>query len=191
MRELAILVGPPASGKTALQQENPDWVVVSKNDIRACMYRTLYVSPDEETVERIYAAALVEAIGSDAAVVCVDDPNLRREERAALIELAHIAGRRPVAHVMPMQTPEAVEASIRENVQRLRREMPYVRVTGPTRRDVEELLASYAQVADTEGFYDVIRHAPLAPPEPEEAPIAERPRTRKRRERREPLPLFV
>jgi len=192
MRELVVLVGPPASGKTVLQQSQPEWVVVSKNDIRACMFRALYETPDEETVERVFSAALVEAIGSEADVVCVDDLNLTSETRASLIEMARLSGRRPIAHVMPSMSIVEHEAGIRKNIQLLRRDHPRLKVVGPSRQVLEQMLAGYTHVAVTEGFYDIVLHeaAGTTEPVPEEASSA-KPRPRKRRERREPLPLFV
>ena len=187
-----MLVGPPASGKSALQRSHPEWVVLSKNDFRACMFRALYKTPDEETIERVYASALVEAIGSDADVVCVDDLNLSSKTRASLIEMARLAGRRPTAHVMPMLSVDEYEAGIRRNVQTLRKEQSHLKISGPSRRDLEALLAGYTQVAVTEGFYDIVRHeAPrLSDSVPNET-TSPQVRPRKRRERREPLPLFV
>lgn len=187
-----MLVGPPASGKTAVQRSHPEWVVVSKNDLRACMFRALYETADEETVERVFIAALVEAIGSDADIVCVDDLNLSRESRASLIEMARLSGRRPIAHVMPSMPIDELEAGIRQNVHRLRRACAYMRITGPSRQVLELMLASYAHVAVTEGFYDVVLHDSAVPTEPasQEASSAHQ-GVRGRRERREPLPLFV
>jgi hypothetical protein len=192
MRELVVLVGPPASGKTAWQRSHPEWVVVSKDDIRVGMFRALYETSDEETVERVYSTALVEAIGSEAEVVCVDAPHLGREERAPLIELAHLSGRRPIAHVMPTLSIDEVETAVRENVHRLRRDLPHVKVTGPSKSGLEGMLAAYARVDSSEGFYDVVIHErPVAEGAATEdvVPVGQRPR--KRRERREPLPLFV
>jgi len=187
-----VLVGPPASGKSAFQRSHLDWVVVSKNDLRACMFRALYVAPDEETIERVYASALVEAIGSDAKVVCVDALNLSSKTRVSLIEMARIAGRRPTAHVMPMLSVDEHEAGIRRNIQALRKERPHLRISGPSRQDLEALLADYTRVSVTEGFYDIVWHeAPRVSNVVPDAVTASQVRSRKRSERREPLPLFV
>ena len=187
-----MLVGPPASGKTEFQRSHPEWVVVSKNDFRTSIFRSLYAAADEETVERVFAAALVEAVGSDADVVCVDDLNLTRETRSCLIEMASISGRRPIAHVMPVRSIEEHEEGICRNIKYLRQEHPHLRVSGPSRHDLELLLAGYSRVSPAEGFYDVVLHE--AVPSPEMEPNSEDvkgARTRKRIERREPLPLFV
>ncbi|MFC2099879.1 AAA family ATPase [Candidatus Bipolaricaulota bacterium] len=192
MRELVVLVGPPASGKTAVQRSHPEWVVVSKNEFRACMFRALYETADEETVDRVFSAALVEAISSDADVVCVDDLNLSSATRGSLIEMARLSGRRPIAHVMPPMSINEIEAGIRENVHRLRRELPHMKIAGPSIQALELMLANYTHVAVTEGFFDIVLHesadpAALVLGEGDSA----RPKPRQRRERREPLPLFV
>ena len=187
-----VLVGPPASGKTAVQRSHPEWVVVSKNEFRACMFRALYETADEETVDRVFSAALVEAISSDADVVCVDDLNLSSATRGSLIEMARLSGRRPIAHVMPPMSINEIEAGIRENVHRLRRELPHMKIAGPSIQALELMLANYTHVAVTEGFFDIVLHesadpAALVLGEGDSA----RPKPRQRRERREPLPLFV
>ena len=187
-----VLVGPPASGKTELQRSHPEWVVVSKNDFRTSIFRSPYQAADEETVERVFAAALVETVGSDANVVCVDDLNLTREARSCLIEMARISGRRPIAHVMPVRSIEEHEERIRRNIKYLRQEHPHLRISGPSKHDLELLLASYARVSPAEGFYDVVTHEAAPSPEMEANPEdAKGTRTRKRIERREPLPIFV
>lgn len=187
-----VLVGPPASGKTAVQRSHPEWVVVSRNDIRACMFRALYETDDEEIVERVFSSALVEAIGSDADIVCVDDLNTSSVTRASLIELAHLSGRRPIAHVMPPIPIDELEAGIRANVQRLRRERPHLRIAGPSRHALEQVLALYTHVSVTEGFFDIVLHESSGSAEPApEVASSDRPSPRRRRERREPLPLFV
>lgn len=188
MKRLVVLVGPPGSGKTAFQKRHPEWAIVSKDAIRHGIFHCNHAPEYEDVVDRVFAAALVEVIGSDAEVVCVDDLNLTRNTRAELIELAQLAGREAVAYVMPFEPLDELFSRTQRNLERLSSSEPHSRLTDLSRARLEELINSYEPVDAREGFARVERIDVL---EVEEASSGRPPRRRRRVERREPLPLFV
>ncbi len=185
MKQLVVLVGLPGSGKTAYQREHPEWVIVSRSAIRQSMFRSSFDPEFEDTVDRVFHAALVEAVDSPADVVCIDEPNLTRNERAPYVELARIAGRGPIAHVMAEGSPDVAYERMQRNMKRLAFEKPHLRVRPFPRRTYDALASRYEPVDETEGFTTI--ESTLAPgPTVVRAPV---PPTRGRLER-EPLPLF-
>ena len=188
MKRLVVLVGLPGSGKTAIRDRHPEWAVVSKDAIRRGVFGRSHASEHEDVVDRVFAATLVEVIGSDAEVVCVDDLNLTRASRHRLIELAQLAGRRPIAYVMPSGTVDELLARAGREARRLSALSPSVRVDAPSRGRLDDMIRSYEPVDEREGFLRVQREAAFPETEIVRPP---KPPKRKRVERREPLPLFV
>ena len=195
VRRLLVLVGLPGSGKTAFRLRHPEWAVVSRDDIRRTIFHRDFDLDYEDTVERIFAATLVEAVDSPAPVVCVDNTNLTRVERRALIEVACLSGREPVAHVMPLLPLDVLYARKLRQLEALTRESGDLVVGGFPRERYEETYRRYEDVREDEGFVRVVREAEFSFPKPT-LPHAPRPR----RPRRElvpapselaPLPLFV
>ncbi len=186
MKQLVVLVGLPGSGKTAYQCEHPDWVVVSRSAIRQTMFRSSFDAPVEETVNRIFHAALVEAVDSPADVVCIDEPNLTRGERVPFVELARLSGRECIAHVMAVESPDAAYERMQRNLKRLAFEKPHLRVRSFPRRAYDALSDRYEPVEDAEGFSTVER--PAAPMVVGVGAYAAPARARLERE---PLPLFT
>jgi len=189
MKRLVVLVGLPGSGKTAFQRRHPEWAAVSKDAIRRGIFHSNYAPEHEEVVDRVFASTLVEVVDSTAEVVCVDDLNLTCTTRRELIELAQLAGRETIAYVMPSEPIDELFARTQCRLERLSASAPDLRVTDLSRARFEELVRSYDPVDAREGFARVERGTPLrdgeAPtPSPERA-------GRRRREKREPLPLFV
>jgi predicted kinase len=192
MKQLVLLVGLPGSGKTSFRKQYPDWAVVSKDDIRGTIFHRDFSLDYEDAVERIFAAALVEAVDSPAAVVCVDNTNLTRAERRPLIELAQVSGREAVAFVMPLLPLEVLYERKQQQLKALEHEHPELTVGGFPRNRYETMYARYEDVREEEGFAKVVREAlqPVA--------LLERKRISKVRRRRlavgnelQPLPLFA
>jgi len=187
MKRLVVLVGLPGSGKTAFQKRHPEWAIVSKDAIRRGIFHCHHAPEYEDVVDRVFAAALVEVIGSDAEVVCVDDLNLTRDTRVELIELARLAGREAVAYVMPFEPLDELFSRTQRNLERLSASEPHVRVADLSRGRFEELVGSYDPVDVREGFARLERIDVLDTPE-----VSPKRALRRRRvEKREPLPLFV
>ena len=186
MRQLVVLVGLPGSGKTAFQREHPEWAVVSRSAIREWMFRSTYDPAAEGIVDRVFQAALVEAVDSAAEVVCIDEPNLTRADRQPLVELAQLSGREPRAHVLPMPSPDALYERLERNLKRLALEKPYLRLSAFPRKAFADLAARYEPVEPEEGFASVTYVSGSAP--------ASVPRTSSRGRAapaRDPLPLFT
>jgi predicted kinase len=104
MLELVVLVGLQASGKTTFRNERfaATHVVVSKDDFR-----------NNSRPERRQQFLIDEALSSGRSVV-VDNTNVRREQRVALIEQARAHSARVVGYCFPL----CVEDSLRRNAQR-------------------------------------------------------------------------
>ncbi len=184
MKQLVVLVGLPGSGKTAYQREHPDWVVVSRSAIRQTMFRLTFDPAVEPTVDRVFHAALIEALDCCAEVVCVDEPNLAPAERAGWVEVARLSGRQPIACVMSDECTDSSYESMQRNLKRLAVEQPYLRIRTFPRTAYDALAAQYEPVADSEGFVE-IRRAPRA------TLVRAAPRQAARvHPEREPLPLF-
>lgn len=190
MKRLVVLVGLPGSGKTAFQERHPEWAVVSKNAIRRGIFHCNHAPEYEDVVNRVFAAALVEVIGSNVEVVCVDDLNLTRNARVELIELAQLAGREAIAYVMPFEPLDELFSRTQHNLERLSASEPHARLVDLSRARFEELVGSYDPVDAREGFARVERIDVLHTPESSVASPKGAPR-RRRVEKREPLPLFV
>jgi len=190
MRQLLVLVGFPGSGKTAFCRKEQDWIVLSKNDISRTIFRSTFSPEYSDAVERIFASALVEAVESQAEIVCVDNPNLTRGERSSLIEVGRLAGREIIAHVMVSATVDTLHDRTRRNLRRLAMEDPTLRVVGFPRKDFETLAASYEPVATTEGFARIVCEESAALPATRSATGTSRGR-RAKVDNRDPLPLFV
>ncbi len=188
VNRLVLLVGLPGSGKSACAGRHPEWATVSKDALRRTIFHATYAPEHEAVVERVFSAAVVEVVASDAEVVCVDDLHLTAAERAELIELARVAGREPVAHVMPHEPLDELYARSRRGVERLAVQHPPLRIVELPRTRFDELVRRYEPVDRREGFARVHHETALAP-DPTAAPPRER--RRQREEKREPLPLFV
>jgi predicted kinase len=188
MKQLIVLVGLPGSGKTTYQREHPEWVLVSRAPIRQSMFRCSFDVASEETVDRIFHVALLEALDSPAEVVCIDEPNLTCEERAPFVELARLSGREPVALVMAEMAAEVAYERMQRNLRRLAFEKPHLRVRPFPRKAYELVVARYEPVTETEGFLRVERVGAL--PSTNNPSHAARVSSPRRQTEREPLPLF-
>ncbi len=189
MKELVVLVGLPGSGKTSFRNRHPEWAVVSKDDIRRNVFHRDFDLEYEDAVNRIFAAMLVEAVDSPVQVVCVDNTNLTRAERAPLIEVAKISGRLPIAYVMPILPWKTLYARKLQQLEELSHARPDIRIGGFPEERYEMMYHRYEEVSEEEGFARVFRDVEVIPAA-----------NRSRRQRRvrakvpnklEPLPLFV
>jgi predicted kinase len=191
VKKLVVLVGLAGSGKTTFCEKHPEWAVVSKDHIRRMIFHRDFDLPYEEAVDRIFAAALVEAVDSPAEVICVDNTNLTREERRSLIEVARLSGREPTAYVMPLPSLETLYSRKQVQLQELESEHPEIQVGGFERDRYERIYRSYEPVSDDEEFARVIREvAPLQPRKTKRIRKVRRARV-KRVPELKPLPLFA
>lgn len=195
VRRLLVLVGLPGSGKTTFRLRHPEWAVVSRDDIRRTIFHRDFDLDYEDAVERIFAATLVEAVDSPAAVVCVDNTNLTRAERRALIEVACLSGREPVAHVMPLLPLDVLYGRKLRQLEALTQERSDLVIGGFPRERYEETCRRYEDVREDEGFARVVRQAEIPFPKPSSllVPRPRRPRQERMPAQTElaPLPLFV
>ena len=193
MKQLIVLVGLAGSGKTTFRKQYPEWAVVSKDDIRRTIFCCDFDLDYENTVERIFAATLVEAVDSPAHTVCVDNTNLTRAERQSLVDVARLSGREPIAFVMPKLSLEELYARKQRQLMQLSSEHPDIRVNGFPQERYEMFYRQYEEVSDEEGFAKVVRKASVpvpTPPKTARVRKGRRARTRGLPELK-PLPLFA
>lgn len=188
MKQLIVLVGPAGSGKTTFRKQYPEWAVVSKDDIRRVIFHRDFDPDYEDTVARIFAAALVEAVESPAPVVCVDNTNLTRIERQALVEVARLSGREPSTYVMPKLPLEEMYRRKQQQLKKLAFDHPEVQVNGFSQERYEMIYRRYEEVEEDEGFAKVVRDVTVPPPP---AQRSRRARPRRVTPQIKPLPLFA
>jgi len=157
VRKLVVLVGPAGSGKTTFRYRHPEWVVVSKDDIRRYIFRHDFDQRYEEAVASIFAAALVEAVESPAEVVCVDNTNLTRDERRVLVEVAHDSDRQSIAYVMASKPIEILYKRKLEQLDLLASNNRDIVVGGYPEERYRLIYRRYEQVGEDEGFSKVFR----------------------------------
>ena len=193
MRQLVVLVGPAGSGKTTFRRQYPEWAVVSKDDIRLTIFHRDFDLNYEDTVERIFAATLIEAVDSPALTVCVDNTNLTREERHPLVEVARLSNRVPVAYVMLTGALEELYDRKQQQLKQLAFDHPEIQVNGFPKERYEMIYQSYEDIEEDEGFAKVVRDVTVLPPLSQKPKRARRPRRARTRGLPElkPLPLFA
>ena len=145
--ELVVLVGLPGAGKTTWRRErylDIDMAVVSRDDIRRCVFGVEFDRDLERMVNDIYEGMLLEVVGAARRMpVVVDCTNLTRRTRRQLISLAHVFDRKPVAVVFDLDPEECWKRK---------------KGTGSamTRAEFDRLVRSYERVSEDEGFERVI-----------------------------------
>jgi len=192
MRQLVVLVGLPGSGKTAFHEKKTSWVVVSKDVIRQSMFGYSFEAEFEDSVDRIFAAALIETAESSAEVVCVDDLNLLRKERRSYVELGQMTGRETIAVVMPYDPIDELYRLVQFQLEELEKNSPRMRVAAFPRDRFDAMLRCYEAVQAEEGFTRIMHEEKLPMvsgiTKPETMIRRER---RKREEKQNPIPLFA
>jgi len=194
MRQVVVLVGLPGSGKTAFHRKFPEWAVVSKDALRHGIFRHSFNPAYEEVVDRIFAHALVEAIDSSADVVCIDDVNLLRAERASYIELAELAGREAVAVVMPHEPLDVLYENVQSDLEQLSicHGDAAISVTPFPRERFDAMVRCYQAVQPDEGFVQIEHETRLSRKRETQQAAARPKRTRRKREEKQaPIPLFA
>ena len=190
MRELVVLVGPAGSGKTTFRNRHPEWAVVSKDDIRRCVFRRDFDLQYEDAVTSIFAATLVEAVQSPAEVVCVDNTNLTRAERSELIDVARASGRIPVAYVMQSAARDILYKRKLAQLDMLASDNPGMAVGGFPEERYKMMYNRYEEVSEDEGFVRIFKEVePLASPKKRTARPARKRRSNTLR-RLDAFPLF-
>ncbi len=193
MRQLVVLVGPAGSGKTSFRKQYPEWAIVSRDDIRLTIFHRDFDLDYEDTVERVFAATLIEAVDSPAHIVCVDNTNLTRAERQSLVEVARLSNREPIVYVMPKVPLEELYNRKQQQLKQLASDHPDVQVNGFPKERYEMIYQRYEDVVDDEGFAKVVREVTVP------SLLSQKPkRVRKPRRVRKPaipelkpLPLFA
>ncbi|MCK5585953.1 ATP-binding protein [Candidatus Bipolaricaulota bacterium] len=192
MRQLVVLVGMPGSGKTSFHHKKSDWVVVSKDVIRQCMFGRSFEPEFEDAVDRIFAAALIETAESSAEVVCVDDLNLLRKERRSYVELGQLTERETVAVVMPYDPIDELFQLVQFQLEELKKSSPKMRVANFPRDRFDAMLRCYEAVQPEEGFSRIMREEKLPMVSGITKPKITIRRVRtKREEKQNPIPLFA
>jgi len=192
MRQLVVLVGLPGSGKTAFHEKKSSWVVVSKDVIRQSMFRHSFEAEFEDSVDRIFTAALIETAESSAEVVCVDDLNLLRKERRSYVELGQMTGRESIAVVMPYDPIDELYQLVQFQLEELEKNSPRMRVAAFPRDRFDAMLRCYEAVQTEEGFTRIMREEKLPTVSGITKPeIVIRRERRKREEKQNPIPLFA
>ncbi len=190
MRQLVVLVGPAGSGKTTFRDRHPEWAIVCKDDIRRGVFHRDFDATYEDTVSKIFAAVLIEAVESPADVVCVDSTNLTRAERSPLIEVAQACGRSPVAYVMPLAPLEDLYQRKLQQLSELASQNPQIVVGGFPKERYARMFDSYEAVTAGEGFDRVVYEVPVARTQSETKARKPRRARRKAINQLKPLPLF-
>jgi len=192
MRQLVVLVGLPGSGKTALHQTKSDWVVVSKDVIRQSIFKCSFELEYEDTVDRIFSAAMIETAESSAETVCIDDLNLLRNERRAYIELGQMTRRETVAVIMPYDPIDEIYQLAQWQLEELAKGSPRVKVASFHRDRFDAMLRCYEAVLPDEGFFRIQREEKLPLVSGITKPaIGVRRERKKREEKQNPIPLFA
>ncbi len=193
MRQLVVLVGPAGSGKTTFRKQYPEWAVVSKDDIRLTIFHRDFALDYEDTVERIFAATLIEAVDSPVHTVCVDNTNLTRAERQPLIEVARLSNREPSAYVMPKLPLEEMYGRKQQQLEQLASDHPEVQVDGFSKERYEMIYQRYEDIEEDEGFAKVVRDVTVPSPLSQKPKRYRKPRRGRTRGLPElkPLPLFA
>jgi predicted kinase len=192
MRQLVVLVGVPGSGKTALHQKKPDWVVVSKDVIRQSIFGHSYEPEFESAVDRIFTSALIETAESSASVVCIDDLNLLRRERQSYVELGQMTNRETIAIVMPYEPVDEIYRLVQLQLSELEKRSPRLKVVSLSRDRFDAMLRCYEAVQPEEGFSRILREdrLPLVGGITNPETITRR-EARRSDARKNPIPLFA
>jgi predicted kinase len=192
MKKLVVLVGLPGSGKTAYQEKQSDWAVVSRDVIRQSVFKCSFESAFEDAVDRIFASAVLEAMESSAQTVCIDDLNLLRKDRRSYVEWARMTEREAVAVVMPYDPADSIYQLAQQRLETLREGSPQIRVASFPRDRFDAMLRCYEAVRPEEGFSEIVRVEDLPQRQAEASRLVPARRERRRqRDSKNAIPLFA
>ncbi len=186
-----MLVGPSGSGKTTFRNRHPEWAIVSKDDIRRSVFHRDFDLRYEDAVTNIFAASLIEAVESPADVVCVDNTNLTRAERGALVDVAHASKRVPVAYVMPSAPRDVLYKRKLAQLDLLASSNPEIVVGGFPEERYAMMYSRYEEVSEDEGFVKVFKEVAPLPSAKKRRVRATHKRRTKTLRRLDALPLFA
>jgi len=191
MRQLVVLVGLPGSGKSAVHQKRHEWVVVSKDVIRQSIFGCSFEPEFEDTVDRIFLAALIETAESSADTVCIDDLNLLRKERRSYIELGQMTERETLAVVMPHNPIDEIYQLVQFQLEEMAKNSPRMRVANFPRDRFDAMLRCYEAVQPEEGFARIMREERLPAISGITKPEIAIRSNRRRAAKQNPIPLFA
>jgi len=166
MRELIIMVGLPGSGKTTFCEQHPKWTVLSKDAIRRTIFWCSYLEDYEWYVRVIFEILLTSALKSTKQVICVDNTNVTKRERAFLVDAAVEADRKLIAYVMPLLNLEELYEKKQQQLRELRKDHE-IKVYGFPRSRFVKMYNGYEMVTKDEGFDEIryVEYHEIKPPD--------------------------
>jgi len=140
-----VLVGLPGAGKTEWakkKQEETGAVIISRDDIRRCVYGIEFDIDNEGGVNLMFWALYRAALQAEIDII-VDCTNLVRHVRKRLVNLAAVRGHESTAVVFDVDPEEAWKRKKAMG-------------TSMSREAFDRLAATYELVSPSEGFDEIV-----------------------------------